>query len=198
MQSSLRENSSRTLHCAGMSQTVNSQRGVVLPRRLRRALTAFSPVEEAVMDRLKLETVYRGALDALMSAEEYQIQAAIFRLRRAQARLHGWEVHGSPTIHSRRRGSVNRIQSLTPPFSDNSTRCRADRRSDPTPNDSPNPPIVNFGLSASPSRATARASSSSCCNPVDRTPDILGRGELWQSFLFRAFGATGRPNWLGR
>jgi hypothetical protein len=55
------------------------------------------------MDRLKLETVYLGALDALMSAEEYQIQAAIFRLRRAQARLHGWEVHGSPTIHSRRR-----------------------------------------------------------------------------------------------
>jgi hypothetical protein len=90
-----------------MSQTVNSQRGVVLPRRLRRALTAFSPVEEAAMDRLKLETVYLGALDALMSAEEYQIQAAIFRLRRAQARLHGWEVHGSPTIHSRRRGSTS-------------------------------------------------------------------------------------------
>jgi hypothetical protein len=31
---------------------------------------------------------------------------------------------------------VNRLQSLTPPFSDNSTSCRADRRSDPTPNDS--------------------------------------------------------------
>ena len=31
---------------------------------------------------------------------------------------------------------VNRLQSLTPSFSDNSTRCRADRRSDPTPNDS--------------------------------------------------------------
>jgi hypothetical protein len=30
---------------------------------------------------------------------------------------------------------VNRLQSLTPPFSDNSTSCRADRRSDPTPND---------------------------------------------------------------
>jgi hypothetical protein len=59
------------------------------------------------MDRLKLETVYLRALDALMSAEEYQIQAAIFRLRRAQARLHGWEVHGSPTIHSRRRGSTS-------------------------------------------------------------------------------------------
>jgi hypothetical protein len=59
------------------------------------------------MDRLKLETVYLRALDALMSAEEYQIQAAICRLRRAQARLHGWEVHGSPTIHSRRRGSTS-------------------------------------------------------------------------------------------
>jgi hypothetical protein len=155
VQSSLRENSSRTLHCAGMSQTVNSQRGVVLPRRLRRALTAFSPVEEAVMDRLKLETVYLGALDALMSAEEYQIQAAIFRLRRAQARLHGWEVHGSPTIHSRRRGSVNRIQSLTPPFSDNSTRCRADRRSDPTPNDTP----------AWCEQVPDGALRSSCCRP---------------------------------
>jgi hypothetical protein len=45
------------------------------------------------MDRLKLETVYLRALDALMLAvDEYQIQAAIFRLRRAQARLHGWEV----------------------------------------------------------------------------------------------------------
>jgi hypothetical protein len=34
------------------------------------------------MDRLKLETVYLRALDALMSADEYRIQAAIFRLRR--------------------------------------------------------------------------------------------------------------------
>ena len=59
------------------------------------------------MDRLELETVYLRALDALMSAEEYQIQAAICRLRWAQARLHGWEVQGSPTIHShRRRGSL--------------------------------------------------------------------------------------------
>jgi hypothetical protein len=58
------------------------------------------------MDRLKLETVYLRALDALMSAvDEYQIQAAIFRLRRAQARLHGWEVQGSPTTHSHRRMS---------------------------------------------------------------------------------------------
>jgi hypothetical protein len=58
------------------------------------------------MDRLKLETVYLRALDALMSAvDEYQIQAAIFRLRRAQARLHEWEVQGSPTIHSHRRMS---------------------------------------------------------------------------------------------
>ena len=58
------------------------------------------------MDRLKLETVYLRALDALMSAEEYQIQAAVCRLRRAQARLHGWEVHGSPTIHSHRRRAL--------------------------------------------------------------------------------------------
>src|ERR1700722_15950930 len=101
-----------------MSQTVNLQRGVVLPRRLRRALTAFSPVEEAAMDRLKLETVYLGALDALMSAvDEYQIQAAIFRLRRAQARLHGWEVQRSPTIHS-----PTRIASLPVHFSPHSMR----------------------------------------------------------------------------
>jgi hypothetical protein len=59
------------------------------------------------MDRLKLETVYLRALDALMSAEEYQIQAAICRLRRAQARLHGWEVQGSPTIPSHRRRSTS-------------------------------------------------------------------------------------------
>jgi hypothetical protein len=59
------------------------------------------------MDRLKLETVYLCALDALMSAEEYQIQAAICRLRRAQARLHGWEVRRSPTIHSHRRRSTS-------------------------------------------------------------------------------------------
>ena len=42
------------------------------------------------------ETAYRRALDVLMSAvDEYQIQAAIFRLRRAQARLHGWGMSGS-------------------------------------------------------------------------------------------------------
>jgi len=47
------------------------------------------------MDRLKLETAYLRALDALMSAvDEYQLQAAIFRLRRAQARLHGREMQG--------------------------------------------------------------------------------------------------------
>ena len=43
------------------------------------------------MDRLKLETAYRRALDVLMSAvDERQLQGAIFRLHRAQARLHGW------------------------------------------------------------------------------------------------------------
>ena len=63
------------------------------------------------MDRLKLETVYLRALDALMSAvDEYQIQAAIFRLRRAQARLHGWEVERSPTIHSHRRRAPLPVQ----------------------------------------------------------------------------------------
>jgi hypothetical protein len=47
------------------------------------------------MDRLKQETAYLRALDALMSAvDEYQLQAAIFRLRRAQARLHGREMQG--------------------------------------------------------------------------------------------------------
>jgi hypothetical protein len=48
--------------------------------------------------RLKLEPVYLRALDALMlAADEYQIQAAMLRLRRAQARLHGWEVQGVTT-----------------------------------------------------------------------------------------------------
>jgi hypothetical protein len=48
------------------------------------------------MDRLKLETAYLRALDVVMSAvDEYQLQAAIFRLRRAQARLHGWGMPGS-------------------------------------------------------------------------------------------------------
>jgi hypothetical protein len=71
------------------------------------------------MDRLKLETVYLRAFDALMSAEEYQIQAAILRLRRAQARLHGWEVQGSPPTHSyRRRASLPvhlSLHSVRPP-----------------------------------------------------------------------------------
>jgi hypothetical protein len=48
------------------------------------------------MDRLKLETDYLRALDMLMSADEYQLQAAILRLDRAQARLHGWGMPGSP------------------------------------------------------------------------------------------------------
>ena len=48
------------------------------------------------MDRLKLETAYRRALDVVMSAvDERQLQAAIFRLDRAQARLHGWGMPGS-------------------------------------------------------------------------------------------------------
>jgi hypothetical protein len=49
------------------------------------------------MDRLKLETAYLRALDVLMSAvDECQLQVAIFRLRRAQARLHG---RGTPGTH---------------------------------------------------------------------------------------------------
>jgi hypothetical protein len=59
------------------------------------------------MDRLKLETAYLRALDVLMSAvDEYQLQAAIFRLRRAQARLHGWGMPGShdPERRGLRRG----------------------------------------------------------------------------------------------
>jgi hypothetical protein len=51
---------------------------------------------EAAMDRSKLETAYLRALDALMSAvDERQLQAATFRLRRAQARLHGRPVQAS-------------------------------------------------------------------------------------------------------
>jgi hypothetical protein len=59
------------------------------------------------MDRLKLETAYLRALDVVMSAvDEYQLQAAIFRLRRAQARLHGWGMQGShdPERRGLRRG----------------------------------------------------------------------------------------------
>ena len=58
------------------------------------------------MDRLKLETLYLRAFDALMSAvDEYQLQAAIFRLRRAQTRLHGREMQ-APSVRrpDRRRG----------------------------------------------------------------------------------------------
>lgn len=73
------------------------------------------------MDRLKLETVYRRALDALMSAiDEYQIQAAIFRLRRAQARLHGWEVQGTP---SRKRRSTPQGRAA-PPTRPSVSACR--------------------------------------------------------------------------
>jgi hypothetical protein len=46
-------------------------------RRRRMARQQPSAVEEAAMDRLKLETVYLRTLDALMSAvDEYQMQAA--------------------------------------------------------------------------------------------------------------------------
>ncbi len=65
------------------------------------------PVEEAAMDRLKLETAYLRALDVLMSAiDEHQLQVAIFRLRRAQSRLHGWEMQGlhDPERRGLRRG----------------------------------------------------------------------------------------------
>src|ERR1700722_9423258 len=41
------------------------------------------------------------------------------------------QVRGRLTEHH-----VNRLLSLTPPLSDNSKSCRADRHSDPTPNDS--------------------------------------------------------------
>jgi len=56
------------------------------------------------MNRSKLETNYLRALDALMSAvDERQMQAAILRLRRSQARLHGWGAPRSPTTRSNRR-----------------------------------------------------------------------------------------------
>jgi hypothetical protein len=49
------------------------------------------------MDRLKLETAYLRAFDALMSSvDERQLQAATLRLRRAQARLHGRAMRGFP------------------------------------------------------------------------------------------------------
>jgi hypothetical protein len=57
------------------------------------------------MDRLKVETDYLLALDMLMSADEYQLQAAIFRLRRAQARLHGW---GMPASYDPERRGLRR------------------------------------------------------------------------------------------
>jgi hypothetical protein len=58
------------------------------------------------MDRLKLETAYLRALDVVMSAvDEYQLQAAIFRLRCAQARLHGW---GMPGSHAPERRGLGR------------------------------------------------------------------------------------------
>ena len=58
------------------------------------------------MVRLKLETAYLRALDVLMSAvDEYQLQAAIFRLRRAQARLHG---RGTPGSHDPERRGLRR------------------------------------------------------------------------------------------
>jgi len=58
------------------------------------------------MGRLKLETAYLRALDLLMLAvDEYQLQAAIFRLRRTQARLQG---RGMPGSHDPERRGVRR------------------------------------------------------------------------------------------
>jgi len=51
------------------------------------------------------------------------------------------------------RSGVNRLQSLTPPFSDKSKSYRADRHSAPTPNDKQNPTLAQ--------RETASASSRS-------------------------------------
>jgi hypothetical protein len=57
------------------------------------------------MDRLKLETAYLRAFDALMSTvDERQLQAATLRLRRAQARLHGTRKQGSPARRGPRPG----------------------------------------------------------------------------------------------
>ena len=57
------------------------------------------------MDRLKLETVYLRALDALMSADEYRIQAAIFRLRRGSVPGRGVIIGGIGGGKTRRSGS---------------------------------------------------------------------------------------------
>ena len=46
------------------------------------------------MDRLKLETNYLRALDMLMSADEYQLQAAILRLDRARLACTDGECRG--------------------------------------------------------------------------------------------------------
>jgi hypothetical protein len=81
-----------------MSQTVELTAVPSFPPSAIRSLSIFAVVE-AAMDRLKLETVYLRALDALMSADEYQIQDAIFRLRRAQARLHGSTRRASLPVH---------------------------------------------------------------------------------------------------
>src|SRR5580704_2631736 len=95
VQSSLRESSSRN---SGRSKVADGSPQRSSSSRPSATLSfSISPVEEAAIDRLKLETVYLRALDALMSAvDEYQLQAAILRLRRAQARLHGSEMQGSP------------------------------------------------------------------------------------------------------
>jgi hypothetical protein len=95
VRSSLREGSFRRPLGARKSQTVHPS-ALSSSRPSARLSLSLSLVEEAAMDRLELETTYLRALEAVMSAvDEHQLQAAIFRLCRAQARLHGWRMPGS-------------------------------------------------------------------------------------------------------
>jgi hypothetical protein len=86
------------------------------------------------MDRLKLETAYRRALDVLMSAvDERQLQAAIFRLHRAQARLHGWRMPGSHDPERRGYLVHRHIQKIQGPLSLGHAHHRNRRGSHVTP-----------------------------------------------------------------
>ena len=81
--------------------------------------------------------------------------------------------------------AVIRLQNLTPPFSDNSTSCRADRRSDPTPRTPEERSCAELSVPGLPNRPQLHHRKTS--------PGCFFLGARW--FHRRAFRAS--CDWIG-
>ena len=93
---------------------------------------------------------------------------------------------------------MNRLHSLTPPFSDRSASCRADRRSDPTPDDTKSalyrfPPVHSADLEGGKGSRAVVAQKIAIISK-GRKADLLGsRREQPELIGDRAFGGTREP-----